>query len=132
MESEFIQPALGVGTLPLEHEPFFAVSLSHGNICHTHPRSQQFENPLGRTHYHGSFMIPRAALAFALLSLCACQPAGENQSAGEGHMQAVIGAVLIDGQGGPPLSSSVVVIAGGRIRAAGASSVVPIPAEADK
>jgi imidazolonepropionase-like amidohydrolase len=39
---------------------------------------------------------------------------------------------LIDGEGGPPVSNSVVVVAGDRIRAAGAASTVPIPAEADK
>jgi len=47
-------------------------------------------------------------------------------------MKAIIGAVLIDGRGGPPVSNSVVVVAEGRIRAAGPASVVPIPAEADK
>jgi imidazolonepropionase-like amidohydrolase len=76
--------------------------------------------------YHGGFMLPRPALAFALLSLCACKPSVES------HMKAIIGAVLIDGQGGPPVSNSVVVVAEDRIRAAGPSSVVPIPAEADK
>ncbi len=39
---------------------------------------------------------------------------------------------MIDGLGGPPVSNSVVVVAGGEIREAGASSNVPIPAEADK
>ncbi|HJZ97338.1 MAG TPA: hypothetical protein VKE70_12590 [Candidatus Solibacter sp.] len=47
-------------------------------------------------------------------------------------MKAIIGAVLLDGSGGPPVSNSVVVVAGDRIRAAGASSTVPIPALADK
>ena len=47
-------------------------------------------------------------------------------------MKVIIGAVLIDGLGGPPMSNSVVVISAGRIRAAGAASAVPIPAEADK
>jgi len=47
-------------------------------------------------------------------------------------MKAIIGAVLIDGLGGPPLSDSVVVTAGGRIREAGARSTVAIPEEADK
>jgi len=48
------------------------------------------------------------------------------------HSKAILGAVLIDGSGGPPLSDSVVIVAGGRIRAAGASSNVPVPAEADR
>ena len=71
-------------------------------------------------------MLLRSAIAVALLSLCACKPSEES------HMKAIIGAVLIDGQGGPPVSNSVVVVAEDRIRAAGPSSVVPIPAEADK
>ena len=43
-------------------------------------------------------------------------------------MRAIIGAVLIDGNGGPPITDSVV----SRIRAAGLRANVPIPAEADK
>ena len=52
-------------------------------------------------------MLLRSALAFAFLSLCACKPSEES------HMKAIIGAVLIDGQGGPPVSNSVVVVAEG-------------------
>lgn len=71
--------------------------------------------------------MPRyAALALLSLALCACKPSEE------GHAQAIIGAVLIDGAGGPPLSNSVVVVSGGRIRAAGPPSNIPIPADADK
>jgi len=76
--------------------------------------------------YHGGFMRPRAVLLPLLISLCACKPTEES------HMKAIIGAVMMDGQGGPPLSDSVVVVAGGRIREAGARSTVAIPAEADK
>jgi len=47
-------------------------------------------------------------------------------------MKAILGAVLLDGLGGPPLSDSVVVVAGERIREAGARSAVLIPEEADK
>jgi hypothetical protein len=68
----------------------------------------------------------RAALLIPLISLCACKPPDE------GRQKAIIGAVLIDGNGGPPLSDSVVIVEGGRIRAAGRRSEVPIPAEADK
>ena len=57
-------------------------------------------------------MRPRAALLLLSLSLCACAPTEES------HMKAIIGAVLIDGLGGPPLSDSVVVVAGDRIREA--------------
>ena len=47
-------------------------------------------------------------------------------------MKAIIGAVLMDGAGGPPVTNSIVVTAGERIRAAGAASTVPIPEAADK
>src|SRR5947209_4688789 len=65
------------------------------------------------------------ALTLAL-ALCGCKPAEDTR------MKAVIGAVLMDGSGGPPLTNSVVVTAGDHVRAAGAASTVPIPAEADK
>ena len=71
-------------------------------------------------------MRPRAALLLLSVWLCACAPPEES------HMKAIVGAVLIDGLGGPPLSDSVVVVAGGRIREAGARSTVLLPAEADK
>jgi len=63
----------------------------------------------------------RAALVFALLALCACQPAEPNRA------QAVVGAVLLDGNGGPPLSDSAVVILGDRIQAAGRRTETPMP-----
>lgn len=43
-----------------------------------------------------------------------------------------MGAVLIDGTGGPPISDSVVTIENGRIRAVGARASLPVPAEAEK
>ena len=72
------------------------------------------------------FMLQRAAVVFLLLCLCACKPPEGN------HPKAIIGAVLIDGAGGPPLSDSVVVTSEDRIRAAGPRGNVEIPAEADK
>jgi imidazolonepropionase-like amidohydrolase len=71
-------------------------------------------------------MLPRASLVLLAVFCCACKPTEES------HMKAIVGAVLIDGLGGPPLSNSVVVVAGGRIREAGRFSTVQIPAEADK
>src|SRR3981189_3440005 len=50
----------------------------------------------------------------------------------ESKVKAIIGAVLIDGNGGPPITDSVVVISGSRIRSAGLRANVPIPPEADK
>jgi len=71
--------------------------------------------------------MPRyAALALLSLVLWACKPTEE------GHAKAIIGAVLLDGAGGPPLTNSVVVVASDRIRAAGPHSSVPIPEDADK
>ena len=71
-------------------------------------------------------MLLRAVLALLAVSLCACKPPEGS------HPKAIIGALLMDGAGGPPLSDSVVVVGDDRIRAAGARSNVEIPAEADK
>src|SRR4030081_106750 len=68
--------------------------------------------------YYGGFMRHRVSLAFMLLSLCACGPTEDS------HMKAIIGAVLIDGVGGPPISSPVVVLAGEGIRAARSQSTI--------
>ena len=70
--------------------------------------------------------MPRAALLLALLGLCACKPADHSP------MKAIVGAVLIDGAGGPPVSDSVVAVAGGVIQMAGPRGGNPLPAEADK
>jgi imidazolonepropionase-like amidohydrolase len=69
----------------------------------------------------------RAALPILplLLALAACD-------SGEGPSKAIIGAVLIDGAGGPPLADSVVVVAGGRIVEAGPRSAANIPGQSDK
>lgn len=75
-------------------------------------------------------MPKRAILALALLAAVLTAPACKAPE--EGHMKVIIGAVLMDGLGGPPLTNSVVVISGDRIRAAGPASAIPIPAEADK
>lgn len=81
--------------------------------------------------YDGDFMRRYPALLLLTISLLsisstACKPTEED------HMKAIVGAVLIDGLGGPPASDSVVVVAGDRIREAGARSTVLIPEEADK
>src|ERR1017187_1691123 len=48
------------------------------------------------------------------------------------HRKAIVGAFLVEVLGGPPLSNSVVVVAGSHIREAGPFSTVQIPADADK
>lgn len=64
----------------------------------------------------------------ALAALCSfgCKPPEESVQ------KAIIGAVLIDGTGGPPLSDSVVIVAGSRIRAVGNRANMPIPAGLEK
>ncbi len=60
------------------------------------------------------------------LLLAGCKPPEESVQ------KAIIGAVLIDGTGGPPLSNSVVIVAGSRIRAVGNRANMPIPAGVEK
>ena len=60
------------------------------------------------------------------MSVTACKPPEESLQ------KAIIGAVLIDGTGGPPLSNSVVIVAGSRIRAIGNRTNMPIPAGVEK
>ncbi|HWD00406.1 MAG TPA: amidohydrolase family protein [Candidatus Sulfopaludibacter sp.] len=68
----------------------------------------------------------RYLVLLPILLLWACKPPEES------HMKVVIGAVMMDGLGGPPVSNSVVVVSGNEIREVGTSSNIPIPAEADK
>ena len=58
--------------------------------------------------------------------LTGCKPAEETVQ------KAIIGALLIDGKGGPPISNSVVIVAGSRIRAVGNRVNMPIPAGLEK
>jgi imidazolonepropionase-like amidohydrolase len=60
------------------------------------------------------------------LCFVACKPPEESLQ------KAIIGAVLIDGTGGPPISNSVVIVAGTRIRAIGNRANMPIPAGVEK
>ncbi len=73
------------------------------------------------------FRLPNIwLLALAALCLPACKPPEES------IQKAIIGAVLIDGAGGPPISNSVVIVAGTRIRAIGNRANMPIPAGVEK
>jgi len=67
--------------------------------------------------------LPLIGLA---LLLAACKP--PEQPA----ITSMVGAVLLDGTGGPPISNSVVTIENGWIRAAGARTSLLIPPEAEK
>lgn len=66
------------------------------------------------------------AFAVLLLWLCGCKPAEDSRS------KAIIGAVLIDGAGGPPMSNSVVLTIGDRIAQAGRHGEIPVSSEAGK
>lgn len=70
--------------------------------------------------------IGLAFCAAGYVLLAACRPAEES------HAKAILGAVLIDGTGGPPISDSAVIVAGDRIRAAGARVNTAIPQGADR
>jgi imidazolonepropionase-like amidohydrolase len=67
-----------------------------------------------------------ALLILLLIALSGCQPADE------GHSKAIIGAVLIDGAGGPPLADSVVIVALNQIQWTGPRTSADIPPGADK
>ena len=67
-----------------------------------------------------------AALLLLVLGLCGCKPAVEPRS------KAIIGAVLIDGAGGPPLNNSIVLVSDGRIVAAGRHGEIPVSEDASK
>jgi imidazolonepropionase-like amidohydrolase len=68
----------------------------------------------------------RFLLVISLAALTACKPTESTD------LKAIIGAVLINGTGGPPVSDSVVVVAGNRIRSAGSRADVPVPQAAEK
>jgi len=80
----------------------------------------------GQRHMMNVPMRLRAAIFVALLCCCACKPPEESQA------KAIIGAILIDGRGGPPLSDSTVVMAGDRILAAGPRTVVSVHPQASR
>jgi len=71
--------------------------------------------------------VPGAACwILCLLALTGCKPP-EQASA-----KAIVGAVLLDGTGGPPISDSVVIVRGMRVSAVGPRDSLVVPAEAEK
>jgi len=65
-----------------------------------------------------------------VLLLTGCKPP-ESES-GPPAVTSIVGAVLLDGTGGPPVSNCVVTVESGRIRAAGSRTNLLVPPEADK
>ena len=66
-------------------------------------------------------MMRGIVLAISLTTLLAAQPA----------RKALVGGVLIDGYGGPPLRNTVILIEGERIQAVGQIGTLPIPPGAE-
>src|SRR5204862_4685395 len=48
------------------------------------------------------------------------------------HMVAIVGATLVNGRGGPPITNSVVLVQSGSIVAAGARDSISIPPNAER
>jgi imidazolonepropionase-like amidohydrolase len=71
-------------------------------------------------------MFLRTVLFTVVFGLCACKPPEA------GRTKAILGAVLIDGTGGPPLTDSAVVLSGDRIAAVGRRSNIPLPFDTDQ
>jgi hypothetical protein len=71
-------------------------------------------------------MTRRTSITALLAFLSGCKPPEETR------LTAIIGAVLIDASGAPPISRSVLVIAGSRVRLIGEQASTPVPAGADK
>ncbi len=76
-------------------------------------------------------LLPRSGLCLSGLCLSIVWLAGCKPSE-ESNVKAIVGAVLIDGTGGAPVTDSVVVVAGSKIRAVGTRANVPIPAGSEK
>jgi imidazolonepropionase-like amidohydrolase len=101
------------------------VTFQQGHILHAqNHRLPTRAAPL--RSYHGFSMWKRyAAVAFFALCCGACQAPEENR------VKAIIGAVLIDGAGGPPLTNSIIIVAGNRFREVGSRSNILVPQGAD-
>jgi imidazolonepropionase-like amidohydrolase len=67
----------------------------------------------------------RASLLALVFALAGCK------STEQSRKTAIVGAILIDGAGGPPVANSVVVISGDRIAAVGPRGTVDIPVDSN-
>jgi imidazolonepropionase-like amidohydrolase len=73
----------------------------------------------------------RHALSLTVACLFVFAALGLAPGAAFAQTTAVVGATVIDGNGGPPLADATVVIVNGRITAVGPSSTTTVPAGAD-
>lgn len=64
-----------------------------------------------------------------LIMLAACSP-GADQASGDGGGQALVGATVIDGTGGPAIANGVVLVSGDRIECVGQAVDCPVPSGA--
>lgn len=74
---------------------------------------------------------PRSPLIFFALALVALLAASAPVAADPPRTVALVGGMLVDGNGGPPLQRSVVLIEGERIRAVGTVATLPVPKGAE-
>ena len=74
----------------------------------------------------------RRLFAMVLLIILALLGRHRLLGADAGSSTVLLGAKLIDGAGAPPIEDSIVVIANGRIRAAGSRAKVPVPKDSTR
>src|SRR5438045_4195994 len=87
-----------------------------------YPDRTHKEKPMGLMFSRRGFVMGAALLAAGGILI--------SVSAQQQPVVAIEGGTLIDGDGGPPLMNSVVLISGNRITAAGRAGVVSVPAGA--
>jgi len=74
--------------------------------------------------------LAQALAAFCVLTATTSSPAANAQPADSPKPLALVGGMLLDGWGGPPIHHAAVLIDGNRIAAAGPASEIQIPAAA--
>src|SRR3970282_1964079 len=80
-------------------------------------------NPMSSSQPHNPSPRPRHAPLWIAAAMAAAVACGR----GEGGQVAYVGGNLWDGSGGPPILDAVIVVADGRIQAAGPPDAVDVP-----